>query len=72
MSNGDDVIVCCILGVCCPAGSAEQRAAVVQFIQKRHPQLSEEVVGKKADSVLKKYKCFRGLVTIIDKGVSVA
>lgn len=27
-----DPVRCCILGVCCPPGSAEQRAALAQFL----------------------------------------
>jgi hypothetical protein len=69
MSNGE---VCCILGVCCPPGSAEQRTALVHEIQKRHPSLTDDIAGKKADKALKKFDYFKGLATIIDKDVTTA
>ena len=42
MSNGE---VCCILGVCCPAGSAAQLAALAHEIHKQRPHLSEAQRG---------------------------
>lgn len=63
MSNGE---VCCILGVCCPPGSAAQREALVHEIQKQRPDMSDEKAGKKADKILKKHDCFRDIAAIVD------
>lgn len=65
MSNGE---VCCILGVCCPPGSAAQREALVHEVQKKHPHLSDEKAGRKADRVLEKHDCFRDIAAIFDDG----
>jgi hypothetical protein len=63
MSNGE---VCCILGVCCPAGSAAQRDALLHEVQKRHANLSEEQAGKRADQILKKFDNFKAVAALMD------
>jgi hypothetical protein len=67
MSNGE---VCCILGVCCPAGSAQQREALMHEIQKRHVGLSDEQAGKRADQILKKYDNFKMIKSLMDEEVA--
>lgn len=64
MSNGE---VCCILGVCCPPGSEAQRTALVHEVQKRHPHMSDEHAGHRADRVLAKHDCFRDIAGIFDE-----
>lgn len=64
MSNGE---VCCILGVCCPAGSEAQRTALLHEVQKRHANLSDEQAGKRADAILKKFKNFEDVAVLMDE-----
>jgi hypothetical protein len=64
MSNGE---VCCILGVCCPPGSAAQREALVHEVQKRHAELDEAEAGKRADRILKKFDNFKHVAELMDK-----
>ena len=61
MSNGE---VCCILGVCCPPGSAAQREALVHMIQKSHPHKDAE---KAADRVLALYDSFKETAAAIEQ-----
>jgi hypothetical protein len=67
MSNGE---VCCILGVCCPPGSAAQREALAHEIQKQRPNFSEEHAQKAADKVLAKYNNFADLASLLDDAVA--
>jgi len=62
MANGE---VCCILGVCCPAGSQAQRAALVTMIKKAHPKMATEQVDTAADRILDEHDCFRGVERIL-------
>lgn len=64
MSNGE---VCCILGVCCPPGSAAQRLALVHMIQKAKPSLSDDMAGVAADRVLAKHEMFRNVAAIVNE-----
>lgn len=66
MANGGPR-ACCVLGICCLAGSAEQRQALIDIIKKRHTKLDDERAGKRADHVLKKYDHFRDLAALVDE-----
>ena len=62
MANGE---VCCILGVCCPPGSAEQRTALEQMIQKAKPAATEAKVKSCASRILKEHGQFRTVRKIV-------
>jgi hypothetical protein len=62
MSNGE---VCCILGVCCPPGSAEQREALVHLIQKAHPNMPKSKVQAATSRVLKEHGNFKTIPKIL-------
>lgn len=64
MSNGE---VCCILGVCCPPGSSEQRQALVREIQKQRPKMSEADAVAAANRVLTAHDDFDDVVALIDR-----
>lgn len=66
MSNGDDVIVCCLLGLCCPAGSARQREAAVKMIRHQRPNWSKDRCERAADKLLEKFNNFEGMGELID------
>lgn len=68
MSNGSDdpVIVCCILGLCCPAASAEQLAETAKMIRQRHKHLKPEQAEKLARKFLDKHDYFRDAVETFD------
>ena len=67
MSNGDDpVIVCCILGLCCAARSAKQRAAVMKMIRHQRPKLNLEQAEKATDRLLIKYNYFEDVPALLD------
>lgn len=51
MSNGAE---CCVLGVCCPPNSAEQRAALVKILV-RDTGCGESEAGEVADCLLPKF-----------------
>ncbi len=63
MSNGE---VCCILGVCCPAGSVAQFEHLVALIQKSRPQMGTEQAHAAAKRVLTAHDNFAGVVAAID------
>ena len=63
MSNGE---VCCILGVCCPAGSAAQLTALAHEIHKQRPQMTEALAQSKAAAVLELYGHFAEVLAIVD------
>lgn len=63
MSNGE---VCCILGVCCPAGSSAQRDHLVALVQQQRPAFSQTQAEAKADKILKHFKHFDAVVKILD------
>ncbi len=63
MSNGE---VCCILGVCCPAGGSAQFDHLVTLIQKSRPHFAAEEAHAAALRVLEKYDNFAGVVAAID------
>ena len=63
MSNGSEV--CCILGVCCPPGSAEQRDALVRLIKQQHPDMSEAKAQAAASRVLKEHGNFKTIPKIL-------
>ena len=65
MANGE---VCCILGVCCPAGSEKQRAALMALIAKQRPSFSEAQVAEAASRVLTQYGNFAHVAASIDAG----
>lgn len=62
MSNGH---ACCILGVCCPPGSAEQRATLAKEIQKHYTHLSDEAAEACAREVLDASENFAGVARIV-------
>lgn len=64
MSNGSEV--CCILGVCCPAGSLAQSDALIHELQKQRPKLSPEQAAKKAARILAKHENFAAIAEILD------
>lgn len=57
--------VCCILGVCCPAGSAKQKDALVAMIRKAHPDMTEAKAQAAASRVLKEHGDFRTVPKIL-------
>lgn len=60
MSNGDDpIIVCCILGLCCPA--AQQQAQWAKLIRKQHPHVSDEQAERRADKLLARFDRFKAV-----------
>lgn len=61
MSNGE---VCCILGVCCPPGSAAQRVALATSIKKHHKCTLHDAEAA-ADRILAKHDCFRDVAALI-------
>ena len=63
MSNGE---VCCILGVCCPAGSEAQREALVHELQKQRPHLPMDRLEVVADKILKQHKNFASIAETLD------
>lgn len=63
--NDDPTIVCCLLGLCCPAGSPEQRVAAIRLIRWRHPALTAEQAGARADALLGKYDHFREVAALV-------
>lgn len=64
MSNGE---VCCILGVCCPPGSAAQHEALVHMIQKAKPALDDAAASKVADRVLAQHDMFRSVAALVNE-----
>lgn len=58
MSDDDPVIVCCILGLCCPAGSPQQLAQVKAVIHHRRPSWSKNRVADVAERLLAYYANF--------------
>ena len=65
MSNGE---VCCILGVCCPAGSTAQRDHLIELVKQQRPHLSEKQAENKADQILRKMDNFSAVLAILDEG----
>ena len=63
MSNGE---VCCILGVCCPAGGKAQFEHLVSLIQKSRPAFTTAQVNAAAVRVLEKHDFFKGVAVAID------
>ena len=53
--------ICCALGICCPAGSTDQRQAVIAVLQRRDPSLSNPDAADKADEMLAANDGFRSL-----------
>ena len=64
MSNGE---VCCILGVCCPPGSVEQREALVHMIQKAKPTMTDAVATAAAMRILKEHGNFKTVPKIVNE-----
>lgn len=67
MSNGDDVIVCCILGICCAARSAKQRAAVVKMLKHQKPYLAHDRYDAAAIAFLEANNYFEGVSKSLDE-----
>lgn len=63
MSNGE---VCCILGVCCPPGSAAQAHALDEMIQKSRPHFNADQVQAARERVLEHFTNFSDTAKIID------
>lgn len=61
MSNGE---VCCILGVCCPPGSPQQRDHLVELIQKQSGCKILEA-GMRAEEILREYDNFSNMRKLI-------
>jgi hypothetical protein len=64
MSNGDDVIVCCILGLCCPA--AAQLAETVKLVRKMRPALDADACARKARHLVEKINAI-GVAAVLDE-----
>lgn len=64
MANGE---VCCILGVCCPAGSAAQFTALVHEIRKQRPKMTEDQAEAAATRVLQAHDNFEDVAPLIDE-----
>ncbi len=64
MSNGE---VCCILGVCCPAGSVAQFDHLVELIASQRPKMNDQQVRLAAKRVLDAHDHFAGVVAAIDQ-----
>ena len=63
MSNGE---VCCILGVCCPPGSAEQLAALTDSIEHHHNHpMTHAEAESAAKRVLAKHDYFRDVAKLM-------
>lgn len=62
MSNGE---VCCILGVCCPPGSSEQREALIREVKKQRPKMTEADVEVAADRILAAHGFFADVPVIL-------
>ena len=62
MSNGE---VCCILGVCCPPGSTEQKDALVAMIRKSYSEMTEAKAQAAASRVLKEHGNFKTVPKIL-------
>ena len=59
---GDDpIIVCCILGLCCPVGSLQQRRHLARAIRLARPHLSENQALDAAQQVLTVHNHFRAI-----------
>lgn len=63
MSNGE---VCCILGVCCPAGSPAQASALDAMIQTSRPSFSQAHVVAARKRVLHLFNNFQDVAPTID------
>lgn len=66
----DPVIVCCILGLCCPAESAQQLAAAVKLIHRQRRYLTPELAEGAAKALLVKYDYFREAGATIDAALA--
>jgi hypothetical protein len=62
MSNGE---VCCIIGVCCPAGSVKQRALLIEGLKHHKTDWSELQASDAADKLLKHYNNFADSAAIV-------
>lgn len=51
MSNGAE---CCVLGVCCPPQSAEQREALIKILMRDHV-CDHDTAGRVADCLLPEF-----------------
>lgn len=72
MSWDDPIIVCCLLGICCPAASEAQVYEAVKVVHERHPHLTEPQCHKRAVKWLEKYDYFRDSVSMLDEGAASA
>lgn len=61
MSNGH---VCCIVGLCCPPGSAEQLVALTEEIQKHH-RCSRAKAEAAATAILVAHNYFRDVAGLV-------
>jgi hypothetical protein len=69
MSNGE---VCCILGVCCPAGSASQFEHLTEMIQKQRPHVTLAAAQAAASRVLVAHNNFDDIMGLIDEAPAIA
>jgi hypothetical protein len=70
MSENGNGRACCILGICCPAGSLEQRVSLAHEIQKQRPNLDEDKALKAADKILRKFDNFSAVLAILDESAA--
>jgi hypothetical protein len=66
MSDDDPVIVCCILGICCPAGSAAQLAETAKMVRKMRPKIDATSCERKARHLVEKINAL-GLERVMDE-----
>ena len=61
---------CCVFGVCCPPGSAEQLEAttdaMLNTLKKSHPKLSRDVARSMARRFLDHHNYFRDLAEMVE------
>lgn len=66
MSDDDPIIVCCILGICCPAASPSQQVALARLIRRARPHLTLDEVEQRASRVLEAHNYFAAIREIVD------